>query len=130
MSVRGRGVQNTVQAGLDKGLGLKSTLATQTIASRFRPSHYTLRDECEREGSAKHSPGRVRQGLGLKSTLATQTIASRFRPSHYTSRDECEREGSAKHSPGRVRQRLRAQIHFSHTNYCLQISTLTLYIKR
>ena len=32
---------------------------------------------------------------------------------------------AAGYSPGRVRTRLRAQIHFSHTSYSLQISALT-----
>ena len=32
----------TAQVGLDKRLGLESTSATQTIASRFRPSHEPL----------------------------------------------------------------------------------------
>ena len=33
------------------------------------------------------------------------------------------------YSPGRVRTRLRAQIHFSHTSYSLQIPALTRTLK-
>ena len=32
----------TTQVGLEKGLGLKSTSATQAISCRFRPSHGLL----------------------------------------------------------------------------------------
>jgi len=33
------------------------------------------------------------------------------------------------YSPGRVGKRLRAEIHFSHTNYSLQIPALTRTLK-